>query len=146
MPNKTFLRVSGANTIDDHVGTFILLIAGDNLILAILAVSSVQGEELEQVHDLILCDHVHHADLYSGKGAVRFILGRVPRAIFRCGHADRPIPITLALSSKVEHVGHEHLRNALFIFVDVLCTIQPSNGSADRRFQLADGKREAVYQ
>ena len=146
MPDKTLLRISRTHTFDDHVGAFILLITRNDLELPIFAVGSKKCEELEQVHNLILRDHVLHTGLYCRQRSVRLIIRCMPRTIFRSWHTNRTVSITFTFCSKVEHIRYKHLRDALLILVDVLCSVQPGNSCTDRSLQLTNYKRESIYE
>ena len=61
-------------------------------------------------------------------------------------HIDGAIAIAFSFSSKVEDIGYEHGRDALFIGGNIASCIKPSNGATNRSFQFADSNRETVYQ
>ena len=146
MPDKTLLRISRTYTFDDHVRSFILLVAGNDLVFTILAVGRIKGKELEQVHDLILRDHILHARLYCCQRAIRLIISCMPRTVLCSRHADGAITIAFTLCSEVKYVRYKHLRNTLLVFVYVLCSVQPCDSCTDRCLQLTDSKWEAIHQ
>ena len=70
MPDQALFRITGPDTVHDHIRALILLVPGDDLIFTILAVSGIQGEELEQVHHLVGRNHILYAGLNRRQRAV----------------------------------------------------------------------------
>ena len=88
MPDQTLLRIAVLYSVNDHVGTFILLIACNNLELSIFAVRSEERKELEQIQNFFRRNHVLNASLHCSQTAIGFIIGRMPRAPLSRWHAN----------------------------------------------------------
>ena len=145
MPDQTLFRISCANTINNHVGAFVLLISGDYLILTIFAVCSKQGKELEQVHHLVMGDHILYAGLDCCQASIGLIISGMPRTPLCSRHAYGTVAVAFTFRSEVKYVRYKHLRNTLLIFIDILSAIQPSNSCTHGCFQFTNDKRKAVY-
>ena len=144
MPNQSFFGVTSNNTVDDHVCSLKLLIATDYFIFSVLLIGRKHGEELENIHNLFRRNHVFHADLYISQSALGFVSCSMPRPPHVDWHVNGTISITFSFGSEVEYICYEHRRDAFFIGGDVTSCIQPSNRTANRRFQFADRNRKPV--
>ena len=146
MPDQTLLDLVLQHTLNNQICTFVLLISADNLNFAVSLIRGVQGKEAEDIHNLCRCDHVRNADPHIFQGAFILMVGCMPGAPHGAGHIDRAITIALTLRGKVKDAGNKHLRNHPLIVCNVIGSVQPSDGTAHRCFQFANGNRNAVDQ
>ena len=70
----------------------------------------------------------------------------MPRAILRGRHTNGTVAVAFTLSSEVKYIRYKHLRNALLVLIDILCSVQPCNSCTDRCLQLTDSKRKSINQ
>ena len=146
VPNQALLGAACPDTVHDHVRALILLVTGDNLILAIFVVSGKQREKLEQVHHLVRSEHIHHTGMYCRQAAIGLIIGGVPGPPFSNGHSDSAIAVALALCGKAEDIRRKHLWNALLVIADILRPVQPGDSGPNRGFHLTNRYGDAVDQ
>ena len=70
MPDQALLRIPGTDTINDHVGTFILLITSDDLVFSVLAVGSIKSKELEEQYQANIAESLKHIDELQAKNGL----------------------------------------------------------------------------
>ena len=144
VPDKTLFRITCTNTVYNRIRTFKLLITANDFIFTVFLVCCKQCEESEDIHYDFRFNHILHTGLNISKSSFATVVIGMPRTPDGQRSIDGTVTIALALGCEVEHIGHEHLRNTLFIGKDIASTVHPRNCISDRGFQFTNRNRETV--
>ena len=121
-----------------------MLVATDDLNLAMLLVCRIKSEEPHDVQHLCRLHHLGEGAMNIFNSTFCFDFAFKPRSPFGERSSDAAIAEGLTLGGKVEDVWNKHLRDALLIAENVIGSISPCNTAAYRALDFAKHQRDTI--